>query len=134
METLDKTQLEHAQTIIDVGQAADLPDRAIVIALMTALQESSLHNLGHGDRDSLGLFQQRPSQNWGTPAQLRNPSWAAKAFYGINPESANPGLIDIANWQNMTRTEAAQAVQRSAYPDAYAQWHALAEELLATLG
>ncbi len=132
VDRLSSAQIDNARTIIAVGRGAELSDDAITIALMTAMQESSLRNLDHGDRDSLGLFQQRPSQGWGTADQVQDPVWAAKAFYGVNPEVANPGLAHIRDWESMSPTEAAQAVQRSAYPDAYAQWEGLALELLST--
>ncbi|GAA4283541.1 hypothetical protein GCM10022261_10720 [Brevibacterium daeguense] len=132
VDRLDDAQLHNARTIIAIGRGADMPDSAVVIALMTALQESSLRNLDYGDRDSLGLFQQRPSQGWGSPEQVTDPIWAAKSFYGVNPDGVNPGLRQISGWQRMTPTEAAQAVQRSAYPNAYAKWQDLAEELIRT--
>jgi hypothetical protein len=132
VDRLDDAQLHNARTIIAIGRGADMPDSALVIALMTALQESSLRNLDYGDRDSLGLFQQRPSQGWGSPEQVMDPTWAAKSFYGVNPEGVNPGLRQISGWQRMSPTEAAQSVQRSAYPNAYAKWQDLAEELVRT--
>lgn len=130
VDRLNSSQLKHAETIIGVGRDADLPDDAIIIALMTALQESSLRNLDYGDRDSLGLFQQRPSQGWGTPEEVQDPVWAAQSFYGINPEGRNPGLVHISGWESMTPNEAAQAVQRSGFPHAYGRWQSLAEEIL----
>ncbi|MBU8578098.1 peptidoglycan-binding protein [Brevibacterium luteolum] len=131
---LDQTQIDNARTIIGVGRGGALPDQGIVIALMTAMQESSMYNLDYGDRDSLGLFQQRPSMGWGAPEQVTDPVYASKSFYGINPEGSNPGLIQINGWESMAPTQAAQAVQRSAYPDAYAKWEPLARELLAAHG
>jgi hypothetical protein len=122
---LSQQQIDNARLIIGVGRGGNFDDRAIRIALMTALQESSLRNLDSGDRDSVGLFQQRPSQGWGEPHQLTDPIYAAKAFYGINPEVENPGLNQINGWASMTPTEAAQSVQRSALPDAYGQWESL---------
>jgi hypothetical protein len=100
------------------------------------MQESGLHNLSWGDRDSLGLFQQRPSAGWGTPAQISDPDRATRAFYG-GPKDPNGsdtrGLLDIPGWQHMTFTQAAQAVQISAFPDAYAQWEKYAVAWLAAL-
>ncbi|WP_239146025.1 hypothetical protein [Actinoplanes couchii] len=110
----DSDQLANARTIIAVGTQRGVPARGWVIALATAMQESGLRNLTGGDRDSVGLFQQRPSQGWGTPAQLHDPAYAAGKFYDR--------LATVAGWQGMPLTEAAQAVQRSAYPDAYAKW------------
>ncbi|WP_217278372.1 peptidoglycan-binding protein [Brevibacterium permense] len=127
---LSQQQIDNARLIIGVGRGGNFDDHAIRIALMTALQESSLRNLDSGDRDSVGLFQQRPSQGWGEPHQLTDPIYAAKAFYGINPEVENPGLNQIDGWDSMSPTEAAQSVQRSALPDAYGQWESLAHDLL----
>jgi LysM repeat protein len=127
----------NAQVIISVGRSLGVPDYGIVIALAAAEQESSLQNLHYGDRDSVGLFQQRPSAGWGTVAQLTTPSYAAALFYG-GPHNPNKGktrgLLDIPGWQSMTVTEAAQAVQNSAAPNAYAKWEATARALLAQLG
>ena len=115
----------NAKIIIRVAKDMGIPNYGIVIALATAAQESRLRNLDYGDLDSVGLFQQRPSSGWGTVSQIRDPHYSSKAFFG-GPSSPtpgkNPGLLDIADWQRMTVTQAAQAVQRSAYPDAYAKW------------
>lgn len=105
-------KLGNAQIIVQVGREMGLPDAAIQIGLATALVESNLINVNHGDRDSLGLFQQRPSQGWGTPDQVRDPYYAARKFF-----SALQGV----NWQGMDPGAAAQAVQRSAYPGRYAE-------------
>lgn len=109
----DPDQTQHAATIAAIGVRRGLPERAVVIALATAMQESKLRNLDHGDRDSLGLFQQRPSQGWGSPAELRDPVYATEQFYHR--------LVSIRGYQNLPLTEVAQKVQRSGYPDAYAQ-------------
>lgn len=115
----------NARIIIQVGREMRIPNYGIVIALATAAQESHLRNLDHGDRDSVGLFQQRPSSGWGTVQQIRDPRYATRAFFG-GPASPTPGnnrgLLDIDGWQNLPVTEAAQAVQRSAFPNAYAKW------------
>jgi len=135
--TLTAEQAGNARTIIAVGRQLGVGDRAIVIALAAAAQESSLRNLDHGDRDSLGLFQQRPSTGWGTPAQLRDPVHATKLFFGGagNPNVGKTrGLLDVKGWSAMSVTRAAQAVQYSAYPDAYAKWEGPATTWLATLG
>lgn len=129
---LTEQQIDNARLIIGIGRGGDFDDRAIRIALMTALQESSLRNLDAGDRDSIGLFQQRPSQGWGEPTKLNDPVYATKSFYGINPEIKNPGLEQIDGWHTMSPTEAAQAVQRSALPNAYEQWESLADDLIGT--
>jgi hypothetical protein len=124
---LDAAQRANAQIIYSVGAQLKLPHRAGIIAIATALQESHLVNLGdlgaNNDYDSLGLFQQRPSQGWGTPAQILNPVYAAKAFY--------THLAAITGWQNLPLTDAAQAVQKSAFPEAYAKWEPLATQLAA---
>ena len=111
----------HALTIIQVGRQLGVPDYGIVIALATAMQESTLRNLSWGDRDSVGLFQQRPSSGWGTAADLQVPSHAARLFY-VGRSGYTRGLLDIPGWQSMTLTQAAQAVQISAYPNHYAKW------------
>jgi hypothetical protein len=115
-------QVGNAAVIVAVGQRMQVPLRGQVIAVATAMQESSLINLAGGDRDSVGLFQQRPSQGWGTPAQLQDPQYAATKFY--------TKLLAVPGWQTMTLTAAAQAVQISAYPDAYAKWEQDAVQLV----
>ncbi|HSP76499.1 MAG TPA: LysM peptidoglycan-binding domain-containing protein [Cryobacterium sp.] len=127
----------HAQTIIASGRRAGAGDAGIVIALAAAAQESGLRNVEYGDRDSLGLFQQRPSSGWGTPEQVLDPERASLAFFG-GPVNPNPGitrgLLDIPGWESMTVTEAAQTVQISAYPNHYAKWETSARAWLAELG
>ncbi|MFD9715814.1 C40 family peptidase [Streptomyces sp. NPDC059076] len=118
---LPAEQIPHAKTIVATGISLNVPERGQVVALATALQESRLRNLDYGDRDSLGLFQQRPSMGWGTPDQIRDPVYASTKFY--------EGLLDTAGWQQMTITQAAQAVQKSGFPDAYAQWEPLSRAL-----
>jgi len=122
---LDPTQIANAATITATGIRHSMPDRAIVIALAVALQESKLENLPTGDRDSVGLFQQRPSQGWGTATELQDPRVATNKFY--------TALLKVKGWQNMRVTEAAQRVQRSAYPEAYQQWADEAEMLVDAL-
>lgn len=134
---LDAEQVANAQLIVRVGRELGVPDRGIAIALGTAMQESWIRNLDWGDRDSLGLFQQRPSTGWGTEAEVRDPVRSIKAFYGgaSDPNgSRTRGLLDIAGWQSMSFADAAQAVQISAYPERYAQWEAPAHAWLAALG
>jgi hypothetical protein len=104
-------QAENASLITAIAVRRGLPARAASIALATAYQESKLRNLDHGDRDSLGLFQQRPSQGWGTAAQIRRPSYSINKFYDE--------LQKIDGYQSMRITEAAQEVQRSGFPEAY---------------
>jgi hypothetical protein len=122
---MDPDQLTHAATIAASGVRRQLPQRAVTIALATALQESKLRNLASGDRDSIGLFQQRPSQGWGKPEQLQDPRYAADAFY--------THLLKVPNWQQMRLTDAAQAVQRSGHPTLYQKWEADATALAAAL-
>lgn len=118
----DEEQKRMARIIIQVGQELGVGRRGIIVGLMTAMQESTLRNLNYGDRDSLGLFQQRPSMGWGTREQVTDPRYAARKFF--------TELKKVHGWQNMRFTEAAQAVQRSAFPDAYAKWHDEAAFLL----
>lgn len=126
----------NARVIVQVGRSAGVSDYGLVIALATAAQESTLRNLDWGDRDSIGLFQQRPSQGWGEPRDLNDPVYASRAFFGgsVNPNQGTRGLLDIPGWKSMTVTQAAQAVQYSAYPDAYAKWEASAWAWLDEIG
>lgn len=126
-------QIHHAKIIDGVAQERGLPGRASLIAFMTALQESGLQNLNHGDRDSLGLFQQRPSQGWGTPTEITNPPRSAGLFFGGNP-GRPPGLVDIPVWQMLEPGRAAQSVQRSAHPELYASRRGQAEAVARKAG
>ncbi|MEU7529295.1 NlpC/P60 family protein [Saccharothrix sp. NPDC042600] len=110
-ETYTAEQLANARTIVTVAIERRLPKRAAVLALATAMVESNLRNVDYGDRDSLGLFQQRPSQGWGTPGQILNPVYAANAFYDR--------LTQLPGWSSMPSGVAEQAVQRSAFPERY---------------
>jgi hypothetical protein len=123
--SLDLEQAESAAIIAGVAVRRGLPARAATIALATAYQESDLRNLAHGDRDSLGLFQQRPSQGWGTAAQVRDPHYAAGKFYDA--------LVKVKNYQKLAVTVAADKVQRSAFPNAYADHEADARVLASAL-
>ncbi|MFF5173447.1 hypothetical protein ACFY3U_12495 [Micromonospora sp. NPDC000089] len=124
---LTQAQMDNARTIVEAGVALRMPRRALIVAVACAMQESDLYNLasdvlpesydlphqGSGsDHDSVGLFQQRPSSGWGTVAQLMQPAFAARAFY--------LALAEVDGWQELSVTDAAQAVQISAFPDAYA--------------
>ena len=151
--TLNHAQLTHAATIIRVGgQTAGVGRPGVVIALMAALTESSLRMLantsaypesadypndGNGsDHDSLGLFQMRPAAGWGTVAELMDPAYQARAFYGgpTGPNYPSPrGLLDIPGWQQLDPGEAAQAVEVSAYPDRYQNYQPVAEAILTAL-
>ncbi|MFD8147375.1 peptidase M23 [Streptomyces sp. NPDC059708] len=112
------TQVDNAKIIDQVAASRGLPGKAVMIALMTGLQESNLQNLDHGDADSLGLFQQRPSQGWGTRAEIMHPPTSSGLFYGAN-KGRPPGLVDINGWYLMPLGQAAQKVQRSAHPELY---------------
>lgn len=118
-------QLANAASIVAVGKKLNVPKHGQVVAIATAMQESTLTNVDHGDRDSLGLFQQRPSQDWGTPAQIMNPTHAATQFY--------QRLLAEPGWQSMSVNDAAQAVQRSGTPHAYAQHEHAARTVLAAV-
>lgn len=122
---LDLEQAAHATTIAAVGKRLGLPDHAVSVALAAAFQESKLHNLSYGDRDSVGLFQQRPSQGWGTPSQLTSPTFAATAFYNR--------LAGVDDWEALSVTDAAQRVQRSGAPRAYAKWETQARATASAL-
>ena len=115
---LDHEQMANAATITAVGVSLGMPDRAVVVALATAMQESKLYNLPHlgayNDHDSVGLFQQRPSQGWGTEEEVSDPRYASRQFY--------LALQDVPGWEEMRVTDAAQRVQRSAFPEAYERW------------
>jgi hypothetical protein len=123
---LDSAQRDNAKAIVKATQEMKLPPRAAVIAVATSMQETKLNNYGDlgtaNDHDSLGLFQQRPSAGWGTPQQLTNPDYSTKAFL--------KGLTNVDGWQTMPLTDAAQAVQVSAFGDRYAQWEKQAADLV----
>ncbi|GAA3248602.1 C40 family peptidase [Pseudonocardia petroleophila] len=120
--TLSEEQRTNAATIIGVARGMGAPPRAWLVALATAMQESTLRNINYGDRDSLGLFQQRPSQGWGSPAQVTDPVYSTTIFI--------ERLLEVPGWDTMPVTVAAQTVQRSAFPNAYAKWENLAAELV----
>jgi hypothetical protein len=122
--TLNATQLDDAHVIYIVSLGMQLPDRAAVIAIATSMQESSLINKPYGTSDSLGLFQQRPSQGWGTPTQIMDPVYASTRFLAA--------LAVVPGWQRIPLTVIAQEVQGSGYPGAYAKWESLADSLVAT--
>jgi hypothetical protein len=122
---LTPDQAQNATIIAAVGARRGMPDHAVTVALAAALQESHLQNLPYGDRDSLGLFQQRPSEGWGTPAQILDPAYAAGAFYDH--------LVQVSGWESLPVTDAAQLVQGSATPGAYAQWDSEARALAITI-
>lgn len=119
--SLDLAQAANAATISSAAIRLGLSDHAVPVALATAMQESKLRNLDYGDRDSVGLFQQRPSQGWGLRARILDPHYAARAFFAR--------LVKVPNWQTLSVAAAAQAVQRSAAGSAYADWEAAARAL-----
>jgi murein DD-endopeptidase MepM/ murein hydrolase activator NlpD len=129
IEPYSSEQIKNAAIIISVGQDLEIPARGWIIAVATAMQESRLTNLGHlgdqNDHDSLGLFQQRPSSGWGTPEQVTDPVYASTKFYDK--------LVTVDNWETLPLTVAAQRVQISAFPDAYAKHEPKATEIVNTL-
>src|SRR5690625_1468463 len=151
--TLNNTQLTHAATIIETGTSIEGITRdGLVIALMAALTESTLRQLANptaypesanypndgdgSDHDSLGLFQMRPQSGWGTVAELMDPVYQARAFFGgpHGPNYPSPrGLLDIPGWEQMDKGEAAQAVEVSAHPDRYRNYEPVAETILTSL-
>ncbi|WP_338750159.1 M23 family metallopeptidase [Janibacter alittae] len=130
--SLSQEQAANAAKIIAVAQRLKVSPRGQVVAIATALQESSLLNLNHGDRDSLGLFQQRPSQGWGSPAQVRDVVKSTEAFFGRATHTDNRGLLDVQGWESMPVTVAAQTVQASAFPEAYARHEATSVAIVET--
>lgn len=124
-QNLDGEQADNAALMAAIATHRDLPARATTIAIATALQESKLKNIDYGDRDSVGLFQQRPSQGWGTVEQIMDPVYSTNAFYDV--------LVDVQGWESAAITDAAQDVQRSAFPNAYAQHEARARAFASAL-
>ncbi|MFD0631016.1 hypothetical protein ACFQ9X_04530 [Catenulispora yoronensis] len=125
--TIVNDRMANAATIAAVARAKSLPERATTIALATAQQESKIRNLDYGDRDSVGLFQQRPSQGWGTADQIADPVYASGKFFYA--------LLNVKNWQTVDVGKAAQSVQRSADASgsSYSQWEEMATVLATTL-
>lgn len=123
--TVSVEQAENAALIAAVAESRGLPARAVTIALATAYQESKIINIAHGDRDSLGLFQQRPSMGWGSEEEVMDPVYSINAFYDA--------LVKVDGYRDMEVTVAAQKVQRSAFPDAYADHEADARVLASAL-
>ena len=122
----DPSQTAYAATMVAIAEKRGLPTRAATIAIATALQESKLRNLTYGDRDSVGLFQQRPSQGWGTVKEILDPVYATNTFYDA--------LVKVDGYEAMEITKIAQEVQKSAYPDAYADHEQEGRLLASTLG
>ncbi|MGW4502287.1 hypothetical protein ACWENR_27230 [Micromonospora sp. NPDC004336] len=126
---LDDAQLANAKAIVEEAKETGVGKRGAVIGIATSLQESKLYNLGHlgvyNDHDSQGLFQQRPSSGWGSPDQITDPEYSSRAFFDA--------LKNVGGWQELPLTTAAQTVQVSAYPFAYAQWEEQAADIVAQL-
>jgi hypothetical protein len=123
---LDSAQMGNAATIVHQALAKKMGVRSAVVAVATAMQESTLNNINYGTADSVGLFQQRPSCGWGTDEQLMNPAYASDAFLTAlqKYQAANPG------WASQPLYQAAQGVQASAFPTAYAKWEDQAASLV----
>jgi hypothetical protein len=119
---MNTEMLRNARIIIDVSQRMNLPPRAAVIAIATALQESYLKNMSGGNMDSAGLFQQRPSAGWGSYSQVTNPDYSARKFYSV--------LLQVDGWRRLPLTDAAQDVQVSAFGWAYARWEGMAANVV----
>lgn len=125
-ESLSPDQRAIAARIVHLGQQQQVPPRGWQVAIQAGMTESRLSNLSGGDRDSLGVFQMRPSQSWGTPAQVTNVDYAIIKFYAV--------LRGISGWESQRPGEAAQAVERSGFPDRYHRYEGLAAELVSTVG
>ena len=135
--TLTAEQAANAALIIRIGRELGVSDRGVAIALATAMVESGMRNLDWGDRDSLGIFQQRPSTGWGAPEQILDADRSTRVFYGGQSDPNGPttrGLLDIPGWESMAFTDAAQAVQISAFPQRYGQWETQSYAWLAQHG
>jgi hypothetical protein len=123
---LKPDQLATVTTIIAIGKQRELPPRAWQIAIQAGMTESGLRPLNYGDRDSLGIFQMRPSMGWGTPAEVTDPEYAVNKFYDV--------LLEVPNWDTQRPGDSAQDVERSAFPDRYHEWEAMATHLIGDLG
>ena len=123
---LNEEQRNIVARIISIGQERKLPPLAWQIAIQAGMTESGLRPLNYGDRDSLGIFQMRPSMGWGTPAQVTDPTYSINKFYDV--------LLKVPDWENKRPGDSAQAVERSAFPDRYHNWEGMAAFLLGELG
>lgn len=112
--------------IIQIGKERKLPPRAWQVAIQAGMTESGLRPLNYGDRDSLGIFQMRPSMGWGSPAEVIDPTYAINKFYDV--------LLEVPNWEQQRPGESAQDVERSAFPDRYHQWEPMAAHLIGNVG
>lgn len=120
--SLSAEQLKNAATIIGVGKSMGATTSDLIVSIMTAMQESTLRNLNYGDRDSIGLFQQRPSQGWGTVEQIMNPAYSSRKFF--------ESLLALGGRSKLSLTQQAQRVQRSGFPEAYAKWESMARQVV----
>ncbi|MDQ3761830.1 MAG: C40 family peptidase [Actinomycetota bacterium] len=123
---LDAEQRAIVEQIIAIGKQRRLPPRAWQIAIQAGMTESRLHNLNYGDRDSLGIFQMRPSQGWGNPAQVTDPVYQINKFYDV--------LLTVPHWETQRPGDSAQYVERSAFPMRYHQWEPLAVNVINAVG
>lgn len=123
---LDNEQRGIAALVVAIGKQRNLAPRAWQIAIQAGMTESGLHNLTYGDRDSLGIFQMRPSMGWGTVAQVTDPPYQVNKFYDV--------LLQVPDWANRRPGESAQAVERSAFPDRYHKWEPMAVHLVQNVG
>ncbi|TWP49378.1 NlpC/P60 family protein [Lentzea tibetensis] len=123
---LNDEQRNIVARIISIGQERKLPPLAWQVAIQAGMTESGLRPLNYGDRDSLGIFQMRPSMGWGTPAQVTDPTYAINKFYDV--------MLKLPDWETRRPGDTAQNVERSAFPDRYHNWEAMAAFLLGELG
>jgi peptidoglycan DL-endopeptidase CwlO len=123
---LDAEQRDIVDLIIAIGKQRGLPPRAWQIVIQAGMTESRLHNLHYGDRDSLGIFQMRPSQGWGSVAQVIDPVYQINKFYDV--------LLTVSDWERQRPGETAQDIERSAFPSRYHQWEPLAVNVINTVG
>jgi cell wall-associated NlpC family hydrolase len=123
---LSDEQRNNAAMIISIGKDRQLPPLAWQVAIQAGMTESGLRSLDYGDRDSLGMFQMRPSMGWGTPAQVMDPTYAINKFYDV--------LGNVPNWEKQRPGDSAQDVERSAFPDRYHRWEAMAAHLIGNVG
>lgn len=123
---LNEDQRQNVALIISIGKDRQLPPLAWQVAIQAGMTESGLRNLNYGDRDSLGMFQMRPSMGWGTPAQVVDPHYSINKFYDV--------LVKVPNWQQQRPGESAQDVERSGFPDRYHKWEPMAAHLIGNVG
>lgn len=123
--TLSQEQARNASIIVAASVERGLPEQAAIVAIATAYQESALRNLDYGDRDSLGLFQQRPSYGWGTEDEIMDPWYSSNRFY--------EELVKFDNWESTDVNDMAQKVQRSGFPEAYRKHEANARAIAGAL-